>query len=330
MEEIILTSELDLKQAQRVALELHLALKAKDITLSLQSLRFCTPAGILFLASELKNIFDYRQFFDLSALNFTYDPSDPGFTYLCHVGFFRFFGHDLGKYPGQARGGESYIPMRTIPRFAIEASKTHVLEPVGSPISKIADDLAIVLTRSQDFKRFKPISYCIREVVRNVFEHSEADGCAMIGQGWKEDQVEIAICDRGIGIRASLARKYDLSGENSLRFAIRPGISRSDTTVETNDPWANSGFGLYVLSQLGSKLGEFSLISGNESIVCANGTVADSNQTYQGTFVCLRLRRPHGENFPQFIKNIVANGETEAKASGLAGRASFSSGSISV
>jgi hypothetical protein len=330
VEKIILQDELNLKQAQRVAIELRNVLEGKEVELVLEALRFCTPSGILFLASELKNIVGYRQFFELPDLVINYDQSDPGFTYLCHVGFFRFFDHDLGKSPGQAKGSDTYIPIRTIPRFAIEASKAHISEPVGSPISKIADDLAIVLTKSQDFKRFKPISYCIREVVRNVFEHSEADSCAMIGQSWKDDTVEIAFCDRGIGIRNSLSRKYDLTGENSLLFAIRPGISRSDTTIETENPWANSGFGLYVLSELGSKLGEFALVSGDESVVCANNAVNETEYTFQGTFVQLRLRRPHGENFPNFIKNIVTNGESEAKANGLTGRASISSGSLSV
>ena len=238
---IFVGNKLDLAEAFRISHLLNLNLTVKELNIDFTNLEFSKPSGMLFLSSELHDIAAAREFFELAPIELQYNRDDPRITYLCHVGFFKYFAHDFGKMPGEARGGDSYIPIRKIPRAAIETRKTYASEPLGGPISKIADDLAIVLTKSNDFKRFKPVSYCIREVVRNVFEHSEADYCAMVGQSWAGDEVEIAICDRGIGIRRSLERKYDLSGTHSLRHAIQPGVSRSDTDKVTDNPWANSG-----------------------------------------------------------------------------------------
>ena len=32
-------------------------------------------------------------------------------TYAAHMGFFKAFGHDFGKSPGQALGSKNYIPL---------------------------------------------------------------------------------------------------------------------------------------------------------------------------------------------------------------------------
>ena len=84
------------------------------------------------------------------------------------------------------------------------------------------------------------------------------------------DEVEIAILDEGIGIRASLEKRFSVpSAGEALRMAVSPGVScvrgaNSDPDVE------NAGFGLFVLSKLGRDTGEFRLTTRGASL-CLSG-----------------------------------------------------------
>ena len=43
------------------------------------------------------------------------------------------------------------------------------------------------------------VSYCLREVIRNVFEHAQTDTCTVMAQRYSDGAAEIAIIDNGMG-----------------------------------------------------------------------------------------------------------------------------------
>ena len=68
--------------------------------------------------------------------------------------------------------------------------------------------------------------------------------------------VEIAIIDRGVGLRPTLSRNPHLtiaSDHDAIMYALSPGISGKfyeGVRIDRNNPYQNSGFGLYMNCRL--------------------------------------------------------------------------------
>lgn len=89
---------------------------------------------------------------------------------------------------------------------------------------------------------------CIVELFQNVLDHSQSNGTAFIAINYKEDeqQIDIAICDFGVGIPYTLRNQYD-KDEVALRECLKSGV-----TAGTNKH--NFGFGMNnVLQTMGEK-----------------------------------------------------------------------------
>ena len=94
------------------------------------------------------------------------------------------------------------------------------------------------------------LSYCFREVIRNVFEHANCGECSVMAQSWSNNIAEVAIIDRGVGIKKSLSSTYNIvTHVDALKLAVKPGIS-SGSVLSTGGKWGNEGYGLYILSLL--------------------------------------------------------------------------------
>ena len=134
-----------------------------------------------------------------------------------------------------------------------------------------------------------------------------------MAQRWANGIAEIAIADQGIGLSESLSLSHSVKdSKDAIGLAIKPGIS-SDDSEETNDKWQNSGFGLYVTSQLGVKYGEFALGSDNNIMFLSEEYQVWSDVPLSGTIVKLRVDTEDAEYFPNILLNIVKEGEAIAK-----------------
>lgn len=174
-----------------------------------------------------------------------------------------------------------------------------------------------------DSQSLRTYRYCIREILRNVFEHSGADECFICGQRWENGNVEFAILDEGRGICATLGQKYNIvSDADALLTAIRPGTTRTAGLSKEENVFDNSGFGLFVLSQLSMNFGWFCLGSGNARIFGKDRVVSQKDgYAMAGTFFGARfLRAP--SDFLGVLDDIIESGEGEAKMAGVAHRAS--------
>jgi hypothetical protein len=139
------------------------------------------------------------------------------------MGFFRMFGMDYGREVGEAWGGENYLPITRMERSSFYDSAADKYEELPDLIHRHADKLALVIARDKqkNADMFDVLAYSIREVMRNVFEHSQADSLYYCAQYWpKSNKVEFAVVDFGVGIRRGL-------GENpNFRFKTDKGGHR--------------------------------------------------------------------------------------------------------
>ena len=304
---ILLPSRLDATTALMFAHELPQHLNAESVIIDFAQLTIAEPFGMLVAGAALRSFFKQREGRGIGADGVR--GGDAAHEYLGHVGFFQWLGLPVGKAPGAAAGGSSWMPITVLTRNEFEERMRETLRPLGHVVQVESERLARLVTQKNDLKVNAPLAYCFREVVRNVFEHAEADRCTVCAQKGNDGRVELAIVDAGRGIRRSLGEKHSISSDaEALELALRPGISRSPSN-DPDDPWGNSGFGLYVLSELGKALGAFRIVSGDAALTIGGNEASSQRTTLYGTAIQLRLKPPKGVNFAEFIESIVMRGE---------------------
>ncbi|WP_075258421.1 ATP-binding protein [Herbaspirillum camelliae] len=293
-----------------------------EVTVDFSQLRFSFPLAMLVAGSKMREWVEFRSSAALDTFQKGINSGNQVHSYLMHLGFFDFIGMNHGKRVGQAAGSTTYLPICRISRPDVDIGQDGV-ENWYAAINEQARRLAGVLAGSyDDSQALRTYSYSIREVIRNVFEHSQAHECYVVGQRWHDGAVEIAIVDEGVGISSSLsqAHKFQLD-EEALRMAIRPGISRTSGLDEDRNIYGNSGFGLYVLSELAASFGWFALGSGRAMLVGAQRDRFDHACSFKGTFFGMRFNHTP-RDFSSVLNDIIESGEDSAKVEGIKVRAS--------
>ena len=277
-----------------------------SLTINFGDVQYVYPFPTIVLAQALKNLIRTRsehRKLETIASGMAWNSGAIG--YLQHFGFFKHIGFGIGKAVDHSLGGSSYLPLTTIKSSQI-MHKGHVMQ---EEIDIKADRLASVIFPGD--KNIGPaimLSYALREIIRNSFEHGGVDKCIAMGQRWYNGDAEIAIADEGWGVAMSLGRvmKFD-SPKDAVQRALLPGISSRSVTGAGD--WDNSGFGLYVVSELGRRYGEFSIISSGCLLTADNGLKNISHIQMHGTIVKLKVNTRDADYFPNILKQIVTEGE---------------------
>jgi len=304
---ILVPSSLDPETAFGFVANLDAHLSAQEVVIDFDKLRNIEPFGLLYVGAALRIFFRKRGHRGIGACGVR--AGEPAHEYLAHIGFFQWLGIGVGKTPGAASGGATWLPVTTITRMELDKRMAETGKPLGSVIHNECERLARLVTQSHQLKVNAPLAYCLREVIRNVFEHAQTDRCVLCVQKCSDGNVELAVIDQGRGIRRSLEERFNFdTDQEALRHALQPGVSRTPSN-DPEDPWGNSGFGLFVLSELGRELGIFRIISGTAALCLALEEVREEEAAFQGTAIQLRLRRPSGRNLSQCIESIIARGE---------------------
>ncbi|MDU2065598.1 MAG: hypothetical protein E6713_12285 [Sporomusaceae bacterium] len=293
-----------------------------DCQIDIAKMTYVRPFGALVLATELANRYERT---GKSVRLFGLSEKIKAHSYLGHVGFFKAAYFEIGKAVGEAKGSSSYIPFRRISESELIKEQADlddefgISKPIQYFIENKAQSMSRIITCKSD--EVTSIAYCIREVIRNVFEHGGASDCFVFGQKWDTRVVELGIADKGRGVLRSLQEKHNVTQDcEALRMCIEPGISGKDTSL--TDEWSNSGFGLYVLSELGKRFGKFMLCSGSQGIVCSKGKCEIIDCSFHGTVLQLNLNLNRINNIATIIDDIIREGEAIAQSQGRVVKAS--------
>lgn len=293
------------------------------VQLDFRKLSWSCPFGMLLLAAQIDSFVNRRKQDELYTGAFYEKRDGTVCSYLAHLGFFHHIGLPYGKDPGEAPGSNTYMPITVIERQNLERQSTAEKLLLSEVIEKESARLAGLIAQNAHFEFTSALTYCFREVIRNVFEHSCADRCVVCAQRWSGRRIEIAIVDQGRGIRKSLGEKYDLRDDWSyLQHAIKPGITR--TSGDAPGPWGNTGYGLYALSELCRLTGSFVLSSGECSLKIDLGEEEPVEHGFGGTAIKLEMTKP-SVPFNQLLAQVIERGEKAAGESGSVRKASKSS-----
>jgi hypothetical protein len=186
----ILPQVLDLETALKICTSLAAAQNSHEFIFDFGKVVNVEPSAMLLVSSEIAEL---RMRF-------------PGARFLCrkhermtyagHMGFFKSFGVDFGKHPGQAAGSSSYIPMTLINYEDIENMADERQHALQDEIEDHSKRLAEMLCKAPDGPLFDTLAYSIREIMRNVAEHSKSIRLGICAQYWpSKNKVEVAIVD---------------------------------------------------------------------------------------------------------------------------------------
>lgn len=210
-------------------------------------------------------------------------------SYPAHMGFFDLIGVDHGKKMGEAHGSENYIPITQLLQQELYAEKADYYRELGDLIQRHADGIAEVIARDRAKNRdmFDVLSYSIREVMRNVFEHSDAKELYYCAQYWPaSNKVEFAVADFGMGIRKGLATNPNFrfqTDKEAVEYSLLPSVSGKTHLPRKSENWFNSGYGLYMTNRLARNGGNFVLASKTCAIHLSRKTKTNYRTAFPGT-----------------------------------------------
>ncbi|MDP8567544.1 hypothetical protein [Methylophilus aquaticus] len=218
--------------------------------------------------------------------------------YAANMGFFRAFGLKHGREPNCTDGNDRFVPFTILRIKTIKEEAAKEWEVEQEIIERRSEHLAKILTQEDKGNLVDALTFSIREMMRNVLEHSESKSMEYCAQYWPTyHKVEISILDNGIGLMTSLQNNPYVqinSHSDAIQQALMPAISSKNykgARINTNDPWHNSGFGLYMISRICRLGGSFLICSGDHAIKLDENskTHIDLNHHFKGTAVRLVL-----------------------------------------
>ena len=303
---------LTLWTAYPVCNELQKLRPSDDIALDFTNTRTVEPFGMLVVSSELAACRRAHPEARFTCLNFEH------MSYAGHMGFFKSFGVDFGRAPGEANGGRTYIPLTYFDTDVLQKRAAASGNDIGDEIELESRRLSETLCETNDGEVYETLSYSIREIMRNVLEHAEVDSFGICAQYWPtKGRAEVAIVDRGIGLRKSLSPNphIDVSTDkHAVNYALMPAVSgkafKGARKIAKRGPWTNSGFGLYMTSRICRKGGNFFISSGNTGMLLTSSKESkryiDTNLT--GTAVRLIIRTEHIDSLRHSLERFRNDG----------------------
>lgn len=251
------------------------------------------PFSLLYLSSELLEFKIKNKTSSFFARNYQH------LSYHAHMGFFKSFGLPFGKEPGEAEGSSTYYPIETFNIFDIKQSQYDLgLEHPGEVLDQYALNMSNILTQGKSEVVNDVLRYSIREILRNIVEHSSAENFSLCAQYLPSlKKVNFAVLDKGVGLKATLSNnpKLKLNTDlDALKWSLKPGVSGKVYPGQKRKPkdnglWTNSGFGLYMTSRICKLGGSFFISSGNSGLLITEKQERTLNLETHGTAVYLTI-----------------------------------------
>lgn len=275
-----------------------------------EAVEFVTPAWMVLVGNAIRDFKQSRPASKRKALNYKH------LSYAAHAGFFRYLGVDFGLPVGEAPLSDTFIPLTERRVTDIHAASAARYSHPGDIIQGEADDLSYVLTRTTHGALFDTIAYSVRELVRNVIEHSQSASYTFAAQYWPARNVaEIVVSDSGIGLAASLRARYPIEEDaEAITLATKAGVSSKAPSTSNYDHWANSGYGLFMTKELCRATGYFAIASGTSGATWQGDTLSTTECAVAGTTVAMSLNTSRLDALSDRLRTLATLADREATA----------------
>lgn len=281
-------AKLDALAATRAVEAFSTAAPFGEVEIDFARLETPEPFAMLMIACAARNLRNAGATFRLHNADLR--------SYAAHMGLFAEFDEEYAPNQLAPRENERYVAIRTISRLdlldeAAELKTAHV----GDVIQRQADRLARLLTQEDKSVLVEALAYCLREIIRNAYEHSRSDEILICAQYRpSSNRVDMAFADRGCGVFAALRSNASVevtSEMDALKVALMPGISGTPKELRfEDDPWVNSGYGLFMTHQICRAGGSFTICSGDAMIRLAGDQKTERKITNAGTIIGMSVQ----------------------------------------
>jgi hypothetical protein len=285
--------------------------------LDLSDIRFWNPFAALAIIGYCRQAISIRgRKIDLICNN----PYTRG--YLEHIRFFDHLNDPENKQNRQSRVGDSYVAITTINRAAYFARSAGHGEQVLMTIHYDSGELARLLLKNSGAGEQLLLAHAIREIIRNAVEHSQSENILYFAQSWpSKRRVQVAIMDNGLGIKRTISKNPKLlinSDYDALKMSILPGISGTPNKKHEgnlSDSTRNSGFGLFIVSQICRKSEGFLIQSGQSALSLKRDETRSELvvPNFFGTLLRLDAHFDALSGGRETLNDIVKHGERHAR-----------------
>jgi hypothetical protein len=206
----------------------------------------------------------------------------------------------LARLRGEAHGSKNYLPITIYKTDALIRNAALSGHEVGDEVESESKRLAETLIGQYEGDVFDAFAYSMREIMRNVVEHSQADSIRICSQYWPtKGRAEVAILDRGIGLQASIRNNPHIDASDdrkAIHYALMPAVSgkafKGARRQSVARHWKNSGFGLYMTSRLCRNGGNFFIASGDIGVLLTAGSGGKRvfDTSFSGTAIRMTIR----------------------------------------
>lgn len=288
---------------------------AQEVIFDFQAAQgYATPFGMLYIGYAIQQFIQAHPDLNVLAVNL------ENHYYVAHMGYFQHCGFDAGKLPGEAKGSDRYLPITILTVAELNREAGQQGKEVGEVIEERSRHLAQVLTQQCEGPLIDMLTYTLREVIRNVVEHSQSKDLAYCAQYQpSKKRAELAILDRGMGIRRSLSSNPYLKIQDdheALNLALMPGISSKmykGIKKRDYDVWQNSGYGLFAVSRLCGHEGKFLICSGDTALSLKPEKKEYLDASFQGVALRLNLCTKSIATLRSTLARIMKEGDQLAK-----------------
>ena len=278
-----------LDQIMRFAIELDRFSEHDRLIINIPPKLFWAPFAMLYVGAKINYLKIKRP-----NLNIIFNGWE-NHEYLSHMGFFAFCGFEHGREVGQAWGSHRYLPITKLHKSELIEKGSDQFEEWQDLLQRHVDRIVPILSRDleEQTNLTDVLSYSIREIFRNVFEHSEADDLYYCAQYWpRSNKVEFAVVDFGIGIKRGLGLNPNFrfkTDKEALEYSLLPSVSGKTHLPRYSGNWFNSGYGLYMTCRLARNGGNFVISSHNGGIHLTPKTKNNYITSFPGTALRVNL-----------------------------------------
>lgn len=284
------------------------------ITFDFKNLRRIDPFSLLYVSSEINICRKKFKNSEFQAKNY----NNGNCNYMAHMGFFQAFGLDFGNRPSQAKGSNTYVPMHIYDTSEINQEAIEAMVHPAQLLENKAKEISKILTQEQSGNLNETFTYCIREILRNVIEHSETKRFGFCAQFLPtQNKVHFSILDRGIGLKKSLQNNPKLNlpdDKTAIIEALKPGVSGKVYSGQKRKPkgeWANSGYGLFMTSNICENGGSFFIASGSQGFYLNRDTNRFLNTPINGTAINLTIDTTTIKSLYEMLRDIDKKNEIQ-------------------
>jgi anti-sigma regulatory factor (Ser/Thr protein kinase) len=252
--------------------------EAAEVEIDLEGLAFVGPTALTVMTATLRHLSHNRLLAEDARL---YMPRSPLTRhYLERMDFVRLVAKNADEYEEEF---ERRDPVGFRPCQHFDGSEYHVVA------AEMAN--AVAERCETDTVARSSIRICFDELAENVLNHADTPlGGFAMAQAWpRRSEIEVAIVDLGIGVRASLAKNPAYAALEDDLAAVTVAL---DPRVTGNPTGRNSGIGLYITRLLLRENGGTLLLrSGRGEIYSGSREEGFTRANFfPGTIVALRAR----------------------------------------